>query len=409
MLEGSKRDTIVAQESDEGSTPRATSDVEENHQGCADLLQGEKLKKRAAEYPSQNKVHPMKVLQKRKSLPIIKKEVYQDKVVKNVAESKVPQDSPLLKKVDTMVNLNDVNHLKVIPYGSGEIEGCTEFSDGKSLDSCLSPPDSLPSPSPSQCSFDAYSMTTSGFSETHSGQISTGELDVVDDLGSMDASGNGKSLDAWRSQSDPSGCTTNGHSSLLEHTIAEAELKVHRNSNSEPNLSGEKLKEEAVQLAMRVSSGNQTGSTTQQDSGEKDTDLSPDECYEFKTDRHSKPVQRAKSAPAPITPTAPRRQQIATAFALEKAQMKLSKLAAMEPIIEMPHAEPSMQTVVEKSLVEKKRSVSLEESYSTPPSVIKEDKKRLSVPGEPCKTQKSKHVSIHILHFVAVARQMYVT
>ena len=43
----------------------------------------------------------------------------------------------------------------------------------------------------------------------------------------MDAAANVKSLDAWRSQSDPS------HGTQLEDTIAEAELQAHRNSNSE--------------------------------------------------------------------------------------------------------------------------------------------------------------------------------
>ena len=60
--------------------------------------------------------------------------------------------------------------------------------------------------------------------------------------------------------------------------------------------------------------------------------LSPDdECYELdKPEHRTKPVQRTKSAPTPTTPTTPRSQRIANSFAVEKAQVKLNKLAAME-------------------------------------------------------------------------------
>ena len=122
-------------------------------------------------------------------------------------------------------------------------------------------------------------------------------------------------------------------------------------------------------------------------------DLSPDdECYELdKPEHRTKPVQRTKSAPSPTTPTTPRSQRIANSFAVEKAQVKLNKLAAMETIIEMPHAEPAI--IIEKPKVEKKRSTSLEGSCASPAAVPKEDKRKLSVSKEPGIAQKSKHVS----------------
>lgn len=339
-------------------------------------------------------------MQKRASLPLIKTEFYQDeaKIVEDAPKLEVVPESPSLRKAETITDLSldqVPRHLKVIPYNSGDIR---EFQDDKSLESCSPLLGSVPSPSPSQISFDALSLTTSGFSETHSEQVSTGDLDAVDDLLNMDGTANVKSLDAWRSQSDPS------HGTQLEDTIAEAELQAHRNSNSEPNLSGEKLKEEAEQLAKRVNGGSQVDAIskshgiTQHDDDDNDddkdtslADLSPDDgCYELdKPECRTKPVQRAKSAPMPTTPTSPRTQRIANSFAVEKAQVKLNKLAAMETIIEMPHAEPS----IEKPKVEKKRSTSVEGSCTSPasPGVPKEDKRKLSVPKEPGKSQKSKH------------------
>lgn len=414
MFDGSNRDTIIAHDSDEDSTPRAASDAEEKEptdslcfndsseldNGLADSLYHSKDD--AFEDISQ-KFTPRRRLQKRASLPLIKTELYQEepKIVEDVPKPEVVPESPTLRKAETIsdLSLDQVSrHLKVIPYNSGDIKQHADlsFQDDKSLESCSPPPGSVPSPSPSQISFDALSLTTSGFSETHSEQVSTGDLNVVDDLLSMDA--NVKSLDAWRSQSDPS------HGTQLEDTIAEAELQAHRNSNSEPNLSGEKLKEEAEQLAKRVNGGNQVepkshGITDGEDDDnddDKDTslaDLSPDDgCYELdKPEHRTKPVQRAKSAPTPTTLTSPRSQRIANSFAVEKAQVKLNKLAAMETIIEMPHAEPS----IEKPKVEKKRSTSLEGSCASPPAVgvPKEEKRKLSVSKEPGKAQKSKHVS----------------
>lgn len=344
-------------------------------------------------------------MQKRASLPLIKTELYheEDKIVEDMPKAEMVPESPTLRKAETITNLSldqVPRHLKVIPYNSGDMTQHTDlsFQDDKSLESCSPPLGSVPSPSPSQISFDALSLTTSGFSETHSEQVSTGDLNVVDDLLSMDATSNVKSLDAWRSQSDPS------HGTQLEDTIAEAELQAHRNSNSEPNLSGEKLKGEAEQLAKRVNGGNQVepkshgiadGDDDDNDD-DKDTsvaELSPDDgCYELdKPEQRTKPVQRAKSAPTPTTLSSPRSQRIANSFAVEKAQVKLNKLAAMETIIEMPHAEPS----IEKPKVEKKRSTSLEGSCTSPAAVgaPKEEKRKLSVSKEPGKTQKSKHVS----------------
>lgn len=417
LFDGSNRDTIIAHDSDEDSTPRAASDAEENEpadslgynggseldKGLADSYyhsKGDVFEDISQKYPSRRR------LQKRASLPLIKTELYQDeaKKVEEVPKMEVVvPESPTLRKAETIsdLSLDQVSrHLKVIPYNSGDLKQRTDlsFQDDKSLESCSPPPGSEPSPSPSQISFDALSLTTSGFSETHSEQVSTGDLNVVDDLLGMDAAANVKSLDAWRSQSDPS------HGTQLEDTIAEAELQAHRNSNSEPNLSGEKLKEEAEQLAKRVNGGNQvepkshgiTGHDDDDNDDDKDTslaDLSPDDgCYELdKPEHRTKPVQRAKSAPTPTTPTTPRSQRIANSFAVEKAQVKLNKLAAMETIIEMPHAEPSI--TIEKPKVEKKRSTSLEGSCASPAAVPKEDKRKLSVSKEPGKAQKSKHVS----------------
>ena len=416
LFDGSNRDTIIAHDSDEDSTPRAASDAEEN--GAADSLGynvGNELdqglvvdsfyhsKDDVYEDRSQ-KISPRRRLQKRASLPLIKTELYQDeaKKVEDVPKMEVVPESPTLRKAETIsdLSLDQVSrHLKVIPYNSGDLKHTdSSFQDDKSLESCSPPPGSVPSPSPSQISFDALSLTTSGFSETHSEQVSTGDLNVVDDLLSLDGAANVKSLDAWRSQSDPS------HGTQLEDTIAEAELQAHRNSNSEPNLSGEKLKEEAEQLAKRVNGGKKkkkksygiTGHDDDDNDDDKDTslaDLSPDdECYELdKPEHRTKPVQRAKSAPTPTTPTTPRSQRIANSFAVEKAQVKLNKLAAMETIIEMPHAEPAI--IIEKPKVEKKRSTSLEGSCASPAVLPKEDKRKLSVTKEPGKAQKSKHVS----------------
>lgn len=421
LFDGSNRDTIIAHDSDEDSTPRAASDAEENEpedslcynhsseldEGLADSLYH--AKDEVFEDISQ-KIPPRRRLQKRASLPLIKTELYQEeaKIVEDIPKSEVvPPESPSLRKAETITDLSldqVPRHLKVIPYDSGDIKQHTDlsFQDDKSLESCSPPPGSVPSPSPSQISFDALSLTTSGFSETHSEQVSTGDLNVVDDLLGMDAAAV-KSLDAWRSQSDPSRGTQ------LEDTIAEAELQAHRNSNSEPNLSGEKLKEEAEQLAKRVNGGNQVetkshGITDDDDNDDdKDTslaELSPDDgCYDLdKPEHRTKPVQRAKSAPTPTTPTSPRSQRIANSFAVEKAQVKLNKLAAMETIIEMPHAEPS----IEKPKIEKKRSTSLEGSCASPAAVgvPKEEKRKLSVSKEPGKTQKSKHVSNTFIVFV---------
>ena len=417
LFDGSNRDTIIAHDSDEESTPRVASDAEENeaadslgYNGGSELDQGlvdsfYHSKDGVFEDISQ-KFPPRRRLQKRASLPLIKTELYQDeaKKVEDVSKMEVVPESPSLRKAETIsdLSLDQVSrHLKVIPYNSGDLKQHTDSSfqlDDKSLESCSPPPGSVPSPSPSQISFDALSLTTSGFSETHSEQVSTGDLNAVDDLLGMDAAANVKSLDAWRSQSDPS------HGTQLEDTIAEAELQAHRNSNSEPNLSGEKLKEEAEQLAKRVNGGNQVepkshGITRHDDDDNDDdketslADLSPDDgCYELdKPEHRTKPVQRAKSAPTPTTPTTPRSQRIANSFAVEKAQVKLNKLAAMETIIEMPHAEPAI--IIEKPKVEKKRSTSLEGSCASPVAAPKEDKRKLSVTKEPGKAQKSKHVS----------------
>lgn len=426
LFDESNSGTVVAHESGEDSTPRAASDVEENETVDAlHFLGSKKLGKGLPDslYDTKNtifddgsqKVPPhRRQLKKRASLPLIKTEFYHDEVniVEEAPKLDVVQESPSLRKAETITDLSldqMPHHLGVISYNSGDM---TEFQDDKSLKSCSPPLGPVPSPSPSQISFDALSLTTSGFSETHSDQVSTGDLNAVDDLLGMDATGNMKSLDAWRSQSDPS------HGTQLEDTIAEAELQAHRNSNSEPNLSGEKLKEEAEKLAKRVNGGSQgepipkTSVMTKGDDDDKETllaELSPDDgCYDLdKPERRTKPVQRAKSAPAPTTPTSPRPQRIANSFAVEKAQAKLNKLSAMETIMEMPHAEPS----IEKPKVEKKRSPSVEGSCTSPnsPGVPKEDKRKLSVPKEPGKSQKSKHdLRAHVLKNLVDTEMSYV-
>ena len=413
MFDGSNRDTIIAHDSDEDSTPRAASDAEEN-QGPDELQyegheqQDDSLFDTKNNEESNQKIHSRRRLQKRASLPVIRTELYQEeaKKLEDAPKQEAIPKSPL-RKAETIndLSLDQVQrHLKVIPYSGVDSEHGKEFSfpDDKSLESCSPPPGSAPSPSPSQISLDALSMTTSGFSETHSEQVSTGDLNVGYDLLDMDATANGKSVgDAWRSQSDPS------HGIQLENAVAE--LQAHRNSNSEPNLTGEKLKEESEQLAKRVNGGNQGESslkTNEDDDVDDDdddkenslADLSPDDgCYELDKPERRKPVQRAKSAPTPTTLTSPRSQRIANSFAVEKAQVKLNKLAAMETIIEMPNAEPSAQ-IPEKPKIEKKRSTTLEGSCTSPPAggVVKEDKRKLSVSKEPGKTQKSKHVSTFI-------------
>lgn len=412
MFDGSNRDTIIAHDSEEDSTPRAASDAEDNHDGNdLDKVQADSLyntKRNSIEEITQ-KLPPRRRLLKRASLPLIKTEFYQDEaqVVEEAPKPEtIPPQSPSLRKAETIndLSLDQVpGHLKVIPYSGIDIEHGREFSfpDDKSLESCSPPPGSVPSPSPSQISFDTLSLTTSGFSEAHSAQVSTGDLNVDYDLLNMDPSASGKSMDAWRSQSDPS------HGIQLENTVAE--LQAHRNSNSEPNLAGEKLKEESEQLAKRVNGGNQGESSLQtheddeeeEDDNDEDkenslADLSPDDgCYELdKPERRTKPVQRAKSASTPTTLTSQRTQRIANSFAVEKAQVKLNKLAAMETIIEMPNAEPSVQTP-EKAKIDKKRATSLEGSCTSSPGsgVAKDDKRKLSVPKDTGKTQKSKHVS----------------
>lgn len=421
MFDGSNRDTIIAHDSEEDhSTPRAASDAEDNQGVDALRYDSNELNKSQtdslfdtksnANEEINQKLPSRRRLQKRASLPLIKTELYQEEAMK-IDEASKPEtipESPSLRKAETISDLSldqASRHLKVIPYGSIDMEHGNEFTfpDDKSLESCSPVPGSVPSPSTSQISFDALSLTTSGFSEAHSEQVSTGDLNVGYDLLDMDATANGKSMDdAWRSQSDPI------QGIHLENTVAE--LQAHRNSNSEPNLTGEKLKEESEQLAKRVNGGNQVATTLKTDEDDDDdeddndddkenslADLSPDDgCYELdKPERHPRPVQRAKSAPTPTTLTSPRAQRIANSFAVEKAQVKLNKLAAMETIIEMPNAEPSVQ-MPEKPKSEKKRSTSLEGSCTLPPAggVVKEEKRKLSVSKEPGKTQKSKHVSV---------------
>lgn len=411
MFDGSKRDGIIVCGSDEDCTPQATSEVEDNqavgvpHYDCrnknkvqADSFHDNKNSESLEEI--KQKFPPRRRLQKRASLPVIKTELYKDDSKALVTEDPSRLDtikileSPSLRKAETLgdLSLNQVPHnLEDLSFSGTDGEEFV-FLEDKNVESSSSVHGPIPSPSPSQISFDALSLTTSGFSEAHSDQVSTGDLNVEYDILNVDATSNGKSVDdAWRSQSDPS------HGIQLENTVAE--LQAHRNSNSEPNLSGEKLKEESEQLAKRVNGGNQGESphkihVLDDDNDEdKESELSPDDgCYELdKPERCAKPVQRANSAPAPTTSSSPRTQRIANSFAVEKAQVKLNKLAAMETIVEMPNSEPSLQ-VSEKVKLENKRSSSLEGSCKSPTSgMAQDDKRKSSLPKDSGKTQKSKH------------------
>ena len=194
----------MAHESEEDSTPRAASDAEGNE--AVDSLHfpgSKKLDKGlpGSLYDTKNtvfddgsqKVPPhRRQLKKRASLPLIKTEFYQDEVniVEEAPKLDVVQESPSLRKAETITDLSldqMPQHLGVISFNSADM---TEFQEGKGLESCSPPLGSVPSPSPSQISFDALSLTTSGFSETHSDQVSTGDLNVVDTFLGMDATGN---------------------------------------------------------------------------------------------------------------------------------------------------------------------------------------------------------------------------
>lgn len=422
MFDGSKRDAIIVHVGEEESTPQPASEVEDSqvvdvpHPGInnlnkvpADSVYSNKNKDAIDDM--KQKISPRRKLIKRASLPVIRTEFFKDKAMivedpPRLETVEIP-DSPSLRKAETIGDLSLDNHsCHLEAFSSSDIDSKEFlFPEGENMDECRSPLGQVPSPSPSQISFDALSLTTSGFSEADSNQVSTGDLNVGYDINlNMDPTANGKSVDAaWRSQSDPS------HGIQLENTVAE--LQAHRNSNSEPNLSGEKLKEESEQLAKRVNGGNQAEITRKtcvpdddnDDDDDKESELSPDDgCYELdRPERHIKSVKRANSAPELATSSSARAQRIANSIAVEKTQVKLNKLAAMETIIEVPNAEPAAQ-MPEKVKLEQIRSSSLEGSCTSPMSggMAKEEKRKPSLPKEQGKPQKSKHVSIKKYYMV---------
>ena len=268
------------------------------------------------------------------------------------------------------------------------------------------------SPSPSQHNFDANSLTTSGFSETHSEQISTTDLQDESHYGGLGPQI--PSNNNWRSQSDPTG-RANGNGAPLSETIAEAErVSAQRNSNSEPNLSNEKLKKEKEELAKRLNGGVNAGRTQSSpeslskfdhhknqdnrrilDQERVIAEGSPDECYEL--DKPESPVRpqlkRTISPPSPLTAV---RTKYANSFSNE---MKLNKLGAMEPILELPNSEASAPVIDMPRVKAPERKSGV--SYPSPEMRVeksqqptKEEKRRLSATVQPeGKSAKKKHVS----------------
>lgn len=288
-----------------------------------------------------------------------------------------------LRKSSTFDDLSISEHEGVI-YDSEAVE--SQYFGNKDVVPCDS--STSDSHSNSQSHLDAYSVTSSGFSEQ--GQVSMPELHQVSSyLTAPETVSNGKASDAWRSHSDPSG-QSNGSTQLISEAVADAELKVYRNSNSEPNLNSGKLKNEAAMLARRMNSGSQPergypySKEIQQDAQPKydsAVEISPDEFYDDDDEPYPKPTRKSKSAPS--TPTQPRKQKYSTLSA-EKAQLKLSKLAAMEPILETPQTAAGGDKLTKKPINRK---------WALQTETPLEDK-RPSVTGyQELKPTKSKHVS----------------
>lgn len=358
MNEGSKRNTLVAIDSDEGSTPKNRHSPEPDS------------------YPNKE----MRTIQqddnKNFAVPEITTDLYIDN---NEAIDDIP-----LQKVDTIFDTSeDDSHSR---------------SEGDSS-------------SNSQVNLD--SMTTSGFCEiggelTDSGEIPTQEKTRL---------GPGKN-DAWRSQSDPSG-RTNGAGAPLSETIAEAaELTHYRTSNSTPNLITEKIKKEEAMLAKRLERPSVSRTKSSPSSLPKQTmadiEKARNNSMGSKDDSHAKLTTDSiyqmdllksslKTHSAPTTPTQPRKQMFPGTITAEKAQMKLAKLAvaAMEPIYETPLTE------VVRPLPE---PVKLERKVGSSPIPVIEESERPPATGlqdsQPAMDKlqpkaKSKHVS-NVAYYVIV-------
>lgn len=342
MIESSKRNTLVAVESDDGSTPKATHSPASEPEDCYLVHQDKDLRNKHS--VSQENQSPSTGAHSF-SLPQITTDLYVDQEPDN--SSHIP-----LKKVDTLYDLSGDES-----RGMGLMYVDQEAQDTKSVESFGSQSDGM-SPSQSQSNLDKYSLTTSGFSEivedlSDSCEIPVqGKTDMV--LGVGKSSGDG-----WRSHSDPSG-RTNGAGAPLSETIAEAvELNSYRNSNSAPDLITEKLKKEAALLSGRINSSNkerpsisrtrsspssfpksliqESDETRHKHLESKDDSqlkLSPDMIFDMDVGKASLKVHSA-----PSTPTSSRKQLYSNTFSAEKTQMKLAKLAAMEPIYETPQTE----------------------------------------------------------------------
>lgn len=293
-----------------------------------------------------------------------------------------------LRKSSTFDNLSIGEQDGVIYDDNDDALRSTYFGN-KNMDrmSCGSPSDTASdSQSNSQLHLDAYSVTSSGFSEQ--GQVSLPELPQVGSyLATPESLASGKASEAWRSHSDPSG-QSNGSTQLISEAVADAELQVYRNSNSEPNLNSGILKDEAAKLARRMNSSSQTdgrypfSKEVQPDAQQKydsAVEISPDEFYDD-DEPYPKPIRKSKSAPT--TPTQTRKQKYSTLSA-EKTQLKLTKLAAMEPILETPQT-----TAVEplsKKTIDRKWALQTESSL--------EEKRPPTTGYQVVKPVKSKHVS----------------
>jgi len=375
MIEGSKRNTLVAIDSDDGSTPKASHSPEPDNYINKDM---------------RNKDEPSKNIGF--SLPEITTDLY----VEN--EENIEDPNISLKKVDTIFDLSggESPTLGYQEYQNRSTESLESHSEGES-------------PNNSQMNLDKYSMTTSGFSEIGDELTDSGEI-PAEEPATLTTTKN----DAWRSQSDPSG-RGNGAGAPLSETIAEAaELNSYRASNSTPSLNIEKIKKEEKLLAERSkrlerptvartkSSPSSMAKKTLDDIdkvrsnsvGSKDDSHAKLSTDSFQLDVLSK-SQKVHSAPS--TPTQTRKQHFPGTLTAEKAQMKLAKLAvaAMEPIYETPLTEV-VRPLPEPVKLERKIGTSpipvIEES-ERPPATGLQDSQPTMESLQPKAPHKSKHVS----------------
>lgn len=375
MIEGSKRNTLVAIDSDDGSTPKASHSPEPDNYLNKDM---------------RNKDEPSKNIGF--SLPEITTDLY----VENNENIEDPDIS--LKKVDTIFDL------------SGDESPCQEYPNNRSIESLASRSEG-DSPNNSQMNLDKYSMTTSGFSEIGDELTDSGEIPTQGPT-SLTPTKN----DAWRSQSDPSG-RGNGAGAPLSETIAEAaDLTNYRTSNSTPNLITEKIKKEEKLLAERSKRLERPTVTRTKSSPSSmakktlnDIDKARSNSVGSKDDSHTDSFQQEvlsnstqKVHSAPNTPTQTRKQHFPGTMTAEKAQMKLAKLAvaAMEPIYETPLTEV-VRPLPEPVKLERKVGASpipVIEKSERPPATGLQDSQPAMESLQPKAPPKSKHVStVYIL------------